>query len=348
VKIFSKKGFLSRINLVCTLVGLLFPAPSLAQTRLRLATLLPVGSSQYKTLQEMGQKWNLTTAGAVTLTIYAGGTMGSERDCVMRMRAGQLQAATLSVDGLSDIDPAVGAVQKIPMLYNSLEEMEYVRVHLQPDLEQRLEKKGFVVLSWADAGWIHIFSRHAYSHPQEFVAAKNKLFVTAGDQDETQIVNGLGLQAVPLEWTDVLTSLQTGLVDTIAATPFLALAGQLDLVAKNALDLKYVPLVGATVMTKKSWDALSPEVREKLKAHSLAAGAKIQAQSRAENQEAIKAMQARGLKLHQVTPELEAEWRKFLEAVYPTIRGKMVPADVFDKSLQLIAEYRHSHEAGRP
>src|SRR5260370_19940491 len=91
------------------------PVPGHAQREIRLATLLPQGSSQYQALEEMGQEWRTASSGKITLTIYAGGTMGSEEEMVRRMRVGQIQAATLSVGGLSEIDPAVGALQKIPM-----------------------------------------------------------------------------------------------------------------------------------------------------------------------------------------------------------------------------------------
>jgi TRAP-type C4-dicarboxylate transport system substrate-binding protein len=331
--------------LALVLYPLLFPAAAAAQTRIRLATLLPPGSSQYGTLQQMGQAWKSSTGGALTLTIYGGGTMGSEEDTVRRMRAGQLQAATLSVGGLSDIDPAVGAIQKIPLLYHSLDEMEYVRSKLQADMEQRLEQKGFVVLFWADAGWVYIFSRQPYTKPEEFISKKSKVFVTADDNKETEIINSLGFQAVPLEWPDVLIGLQTGLVDTVPVTPFYALASQFDLVAKNLLEVQYVPLVGATVMTKKSWDALSADQREKVLKAGAEAGKQIQAKSRAESQEAIEAMKKRGLKVHSVPPELEDQWRHFAESVYPKLRGTLIPADMFDKTLNLVAEYRTANTA---
>src|SRR5713101_2459502 len=106
-----------RIVLALCSLGILFPVNVLSQTRIRLGTLLPTGSSQYQALESMGQQWRASTGGSVTLTIYGGGTMGSEEDTVRRMRAGQLHAATLSAGGLSQIDPAIGAVQKIPMLY---------------------------------------------------------------------------------------------------------------------------------------------------------------------------------------------------------------------------------------
>ena len=327
--------------------GIFWPLLSSAQTRLRLGTLLPKGSSQTQALEEMGQQWKAATGGAVTLTIYPG-TMGGEKELVMRVRAGQLQAATLSVGGLSDIDPTVGAVQKIPLLYHSLEEMEYVRSKLQADLEHRLEDKGFIVLSWTDAGWVYIFSRQPYTKPSEFRERKSKIFVTASDLKEVDLINNLGFQAVPLEWSDAFVSLQTGLVDTVPVTPFYAEASQIDTVAKNLLEVKYVPLVGATVITKKVWDSLTADQREKMKRIAIDTGQKIQTRSREESQEAIDAMQKRGLQVHLVSPDLENEWHKYAESVYPKVRGNMVPADVFDKTIALVNEYRASQKASHP
>lgn len=343
-----KQKRLAIVSLTLVLFATLASASACAQTRIRLATLLPPGSSQYRALEQMGQQWKGSTGGALTLTIYGGGTMGGEEDMIRRMRAGQLQAATISAAGLSSIDPAVGAIEKIPLLYHSLDEMEYVRSKMQADLEQRLEQKGFVALSWTDAGWIYIFSRQPYTRPEEFRSKKNKVFVGASDRNEVEVINSLGLQAVPLEWSDVLISLQTGLVDTVPSTPFYSLASQFDLVAKYLLEVKYVPLVGATVMTKRAWDALTLDQHEKVLKAAGEAGSQIQAQSRAESEEAIKAMAKRGLQIEPVPPELEDEWRHFAESVYPRIRGKMIPADAFDKTLGLVAEYRASQKTGHP
>jgi len=317
-----------------------------AQTRIRLCTLLPQGSSQYQVIEKMGQDWRNATNGAVTLTIYGGGSMGGEDDCVRRMRIGQIQVATLSVGGLSKIDSGVGALQKIPALYRSLDEEEFTRAKMGAEMERRLEAKGFVVLFWGDAGWVHIFSRQPILRPSDL--KKTKLFVTADDPDEGDIIKGLGIQAVPLNWTDVLISLQSGLLDAVPTTPFLAEAGQYDLVAKHMLELNYVPLIGATVITKKAWDGLNPANREEMRKIAIEAGKQIQIRSRAEGDPAIRAMIKRsGLQIHTLSPEMDAEWRKFLEDVYPKVRGTLVPADVFDQIRQLLAEHRGDHKAGR-
>lgn len=324
---------------------LLNPCTSTAQTRIRLGTLLPQGTSQYQVLEKMGQDWRNATNGGVTLTIYGGGAMGSEDDSVRRMRIGQLQAATLSVSGLSEIDPVVGALEKIPMLYRSLDEEDYVRTKMAAEMERRLEQKGFVVLFWADAGWIQIFSRQAITRPDDL--KKTKVFVTADDKDEVEIVKSLRIQAVPLEWTDVLISLQTGLVDAVPSTPFLCLAGQFDLPAKHLLQLNYVPLVGATVITKKAWDTLTPIQQEAMRKAAVEAGKQMQIKSRAESDAAVEAMKKRGLQVHPVPPEAEAEWRQFLEGVYPKMRGTMIPPEIFDEVQRLLADYRAGQRAGR-
>src|SRR5713226_2435350 len=146
------------------LLTFLVPATAHAQTRIRLATPLPRGGSHYQILEGMGQQWRTVSGGAIRLTILPDGTLGTEEDTVRRMRVGEIQAATLSVGGLSEIDPSVGALQKIPMVYRSLDEMEYVRLHMEPELERRLEGTGFVVLFWADTGWVNIFCRQPATH----------------------------------------------------------------------------------------------------------------------------------------------------------------------------------------
>jgi TRAP-type transport system periplasmic protein len=342
---FVAERLFRRAGLPLLALQLLVPAPGHGQAKIRLATLLPQGSSQYQALEQMGQEWRTVSNGKVTLTIYAGGTMGSEEEMVRRMRVGQIQAATLSVGGLSEIDPSVGALQKIPMVYRSLDELEYVRSKTEPELERRLNDKGFVVLSWADAGWVHIFSRQQAFRPEDF--RKTKLFVGASDLDEVKVVKGLRFNVVPLEWSDVLTSLQTGLVDTVPTVPFMALAGQYDIVARHMLEVNWVPLVGATVITKKALDSIPTNWQSAFKDSAVRAGRQIQLHSRQESDEAVAAMKKRGLQVHAVSPELDAEWRQFAEGVYPMVRGSLVPAEMFDQVTRLVTEYRGKEGKGK-
>lgn len=313
-------------------------------TRIRLGTLAPQGTSYHRILQGMGERWRSGTSGRVDLTVYAG-TMGSEAELVRRMRLGQLQAATLTVTGLQELDPSVTALQLMPMMFRSLEELAFVKSRLEPMLARRLEERGWIVLFWADAGWVRFFSRQSAQRPDDF--RRLKIFVTAGSREQFDLMRSAGFNPVSLEWTNALTSLQTGMVDVIPTIPFFALSLQFHTVARYMIELNWVPLVGATVISKRTWDALSAADQAALRAAALEAGTTFQARGRAEGDSAVTAMQRRGLTVVPVPPTIEAEWRAASERLHPQIRGTMVPAETFDEVLRLLAEYRSSRPGAR-
>ncbi|MFH0981692.1 MAG: TRAP transporter substrate-binding protein DctP [Planctomycetota bacterium] len=313
--------------------------------KVRLGTLAPRGSSYAKHLLAMGEQWRQAPGGGVLLTVYPDGTMGSEADMVRRMRLGQLQAGMLTAMGLADIEPAVTGLQYMPMMFRSLGEVDYIGEKLQPMLEKRLEEKGFVVLFWADTGWVRFFSKEPVIRPDDL--RKTKLSVGAGRPADLESYRAVGCNPVPLETVDILPSLQTGLINAVPLPPSIALAGQVDGVAPHMLDLDWAPLVGAAVITKKTWDAIPLEGREALRKAATETGRLIKADGRRESVESVDAMRKRGLRIHAVTPEVGAEWRQVVEAAYPKIRGVIVPEDMFDEVVMQLKAYRAAREGGK-
>jgi len=306
--------------------------------KVRLGTLAPKGSSYTRHLQAMGEQWRQAPGGGVLLTLYPDGTMGSEADMVRRMRLGQLQAAMVTTSGLIEIEPAVAGLQSMPKVYRTLEEVDYIGEKMQPMLEKRLNEKGFVVLFWSDTGFVRFFSKQPVVRPEDL--KKTKLFVAASRPAELDIYRFVGCHPVPLEVADILPSLQTGLIDCVAMPPTIALAIQLDSVAPNMLDMNWVPLVGAAIITKKAWDGLAPETQEAMRKSAAEAGKLIKADGRRENVESIEAMRKRGLKVHTLTPELDAEWDRTVEKSYPKVRGIAVPADIYDEVMSELKTFR--------
>ena len=312
-------------------------AQGAAPVRIRLGTLAPQGTSYHRILQEMGERWRTATNGQVQVTVYAG-TMGSEAELVRRMRLGQLQAGALTAVGLREIDLAVSVMGQMPMMFRSLDELAYVRSHMEPVINQRLAERGFVVLFWADAGWVHFFLRQPVSRPEEF--KRLKLFVTAGETEQFDLMRATGYSPVALEWSDALTALRTGMIDAVPTIPYFALAMQFHTVASTMLQLNWAPLVGATIISKRTWDALTSEQRAAIQQAAADSGRQFQARGRAESDSAVAAMQRRGMRILPVTPDLEADWRTTAETLYPRIRGTLVPADMFDEVVRLLREYR--------
>ena len=147
-----------RIKLLsaCLLAACLCTAASI---QISLTTVAPKDTSLHQALLEMGQKWRDSSKGEITLNVFAGGIQGGEAEMVRRMRVGQIHSAMLSAVGLSEIDPSVSALQFMPMMFRSLDEVDYIRQKLAPSIEKRLLEKGFVVLFWGDGGWVRFFSK---------------------------------------------------------------------------------------------------------------------------------------------------------------------------------------------
>jgi len=316
------------------------PADSTAMdpVTIRLGTLAPSGSSFHSALVEMGQKWRDASGGAVKLVIYPDGVQGGEAAMVRGLRARSLAAGMFTVVGLSQIDRSVGGLSFLPLTFRSWDEYDYVVGKLAPRLERLLLDKGFVVLFWGDAGWVRFFSKTPAMRPDDFKPLK--MFTWTGNPEQIDIMKALGYHPVPLETADILPGLKTNLFNAIALPPSQALLSQCYTIANHMLALKWAILSGGTVVRKDVWDTIPAETREKLRAAATAAGDKIRASDRQEDEKSIAAMQKKGLVVHPITPQAEQEWQNLTRVLYPEIRGKLVPADIFDEVLRLVAEYR--------
>jgi len=345
---------MSNKNGKCWLVGLLLLALGVTSgsvhaagkpVKLKLGTLAPAGTSYHKSLLAMGEKWRKVSNGEVQLMVFPGGTQGSEADMVGLMQTGNLDAGLLTAGGLGEIDASALALQIMPKCFRSLEEVDYVGEKLQPQLNARLLAKGYVVLFWSDSGWVQLFSKTPVLHPDDL--RKLKVFSGAGSANQFGLWKSSGFNPVALEATGIPQGLLSGTISAVPMVPIFALASQLDSQTKYMLELKWAPLVGAAVVQKKAWDKVPAEAREAMLKIARETGQQVKAAGRAESDAAVAAMVKRGLKVQTLTPEVDAEWRAVIEKLTDKIRGKIVPADMFDEAQGLLKEFRSKGE-GKP
>jgi TRAP-type C4-dicarboxylate transport system substrate-binding protein len=334
-----------RIPLIALIVSLALAAigshAAEKAVRLKLGTLAPAGTAFHKSLQAMGEKWRKVSDGGVQLVIFPGGTQGSEADMVGLMQTGNLDAGLLTAEGISQIDPAALALQIMPLAFRNLDEVDYLTEKLRPQLEARLSAKGYVVLFWSDSGWVRFFSKAPVVHPDDL--RKLKVFSWAGNTDQYDLWKASGFSPVALDATGIPQGLLSGTISAVPTVPLYALAAQLDSQAKYMLEINWGPLVGAAVVTKKAWDRVPANAREAMLKIAEETGRQVKAAGRAESDAAVAAMVKRGLVVQKVTPEVEAEWLAVVDRVQDQIRGKIVPADMFDESQRLLKEYRVTH-----
>jgi len=324
------------------LAGLTLAAPALDAAEktisLKLSTLAPAGTSYHKSLQAMGEKWRKASDGVVQLVIFAGGTQGSEADMVGLMQTGNLDAGLLTAGGLAEIDPAALAMQVMPMFFRNLDELDYVAQKLRAQLDARLLAKGYVVLFWSDSGWVRFFSKSPVLHPDDL--RKLKVFSGSDSAAAYDLWKVSGFSPVSLEATGIPQGLLSGAISSVPTVPIFALAMQLDSQAKQMLEVNWAPLVGAAVVRKKAWDRVPAAAREAMLKIAAEIGEQVKKAGRAESDAAVAAMVKNGLVVQKVNPEVEAEWRAVIDKVQNQIRGKVVPADVFDEAQRLVKDYR--------
>jgi TRAP-type C4-dicarboxylate transport system substrate-binding protein len=337
---------------ICAILCALAGAARAQKVEIIMATLAPTDSQWYKVMENMGAEWRKISGGNVILSIRAGGVVGDDPDAVRRLRSGSIQAAALTSAGLGDIDLGVAALQ-IPMMFDNYAELDYVRDRMAPKLEKRIEDKGYLVLNWGDAGWVQFFSTKPVHRLDDL--RKLKLFTWAGYPTEEDLWKANGFRVVPLASTDIVQQLETHGIEAVPTTALIAETAQIYKLAGYMCDVKWAPLLGATVVSKTTWERIPAAQRGPMLAAARKSGEALKNDIRAQDTRALQTMmkgqpgkRSSTLTITTLDPAALAEWRQQTEAIYPKMKGKMVPADLFDEVQRLRDEYRTQHPIGAP
>lgn len=327
---------LAALTLAALACGIGSVAAAAGGTELRIATVAPAGSSFHKRLQTLGAEWS-RGAGGVSMNIYAG-TQCGELQIVRRMRIGQIQGAMLTSVGLAQIERSVTALQYMPLMFHDWDDVDRVRERLRPELERRLREAGYVVMFWADAGWVRYFSSKPIHRFQDLKSLR--VYASSGDPESVELMKAYYTPVV-LEPDQILLGLRNGMIDALPVPAFLANSSQVPTYAPYMLDLRWAPITGALVVTERAWNKLDPASQAWLRETSERAGHEMRRASRVEDEQAVQAMKDKlGLKIVPLTVEAEREWRAEVARMYPRIRGTLVPAPMFDATVEALKAKR--------
>jgi TRAP-type C4-dicarboxylate transport system substrate-binding protein len=231
----------------------------------------------------------------------------------------------------------------MPMMFRDWHEVDHVREALRPQLEHGLANAGYVVIFWGDAGWVRFFSSRRIEHPQDLKALR--VYADGGEPASLALMRDF-YTPVPLDPDKILLGLRNGMIDAVPIPAFLANFLQVPGHAAYMLDVRWVPIVGALILTRGAFDALPAATQEYLLLTGRAAGNRIRGEARIEDDQAVAAMRDKqGLRIVAVPPAVEAEWREQVSRMYPRIRGDVVPAATFDAAVAALDAYRRGGAA---
>lgn len=321
---------------MCIAISIAMPAKA-ANTTIKFATLAPEGTTWVNAMKEFTAEVAKKTDNRVKFKIYAGGTQGDEKDVVRKMRLGQLHGAGLTGVGIGEIAPAVRLLDT-PFLFKNTKEIDHIYEVMNQDFRKAFEEKGYELLGWAEVGIVTIFSNEPIAKKEDF--KKVKIWLWEGDPTAEAAFTALDIKPIPLSVTDVMSSLQTGMINAVYASPLSAMALQWNTKMKYMLTLPLTTSAGAVVISKKSFDKLSSEDKKILIDEGSKHFRKLTIQSRKDNDESLEIL-AKTLTF--VNPENETALKEFENSgdkARKALTGKLYSEELLNKIQKELADYR--------
>jgi TRAP-type C4-dicarboxylate transport system substrate-binding protein len=289
-----------RKHLFAAAVIALAPASLFAQPQLiKFATLAPQGSAWMNVMEELNAELKKETQGQLGFKIYAGGVAGDEKDVLRKIRIGEVQSGGFTGVGLGEIAPKARIVDA-PWLFHNVTEVDFIRKKFHTKFEKAFEDGGFILLGWTDLGFVHFFSRNPFSTPEAL--KKDKIWIWEGDPIAEAAFKVLGISPIPLSELDVMSSLQTGMIDTVYGPPLAVTALQWFTKTRFIDPIPLAYASGAVLISKSAFDSLDSQQKKILKKLSSLYLNRLNSLSRKENEESIAALQKEGLVLSPQPP----------------------------------------------
>ncbi len=320
------------ITRLCLAAAVLFAVNAHA-VELKLATLAPQGTNLYNGLDRTAKEIQTATNNRVTVKIFAGGVQGDEKDVVRKMRYGQLDGAALTGVGLGLIDPQI-RVLELPFLFKSEADVDRVYEAMGTYFGDAYRQKGFEMLGWADVGFVKIFSNKPIKSKKDL--AGMKMWMWEGDPLAEEMYKALGVTPVPLAITDVLTSLQTNLIDAAYAPELAAIAFQWNTKTKYMTDLNLVNGTGGIMFTAKAWSQVNAGDQAKIREIIKTQAKQLVAQARQDNLTSKSAVQASGVQIITPEPKAVTELQGIGETVRQNLVGRLYSKELLDRVVGLL------------
>ena len=309
---------------------LLLPLTGTATT-FKIATLSPDGSSWMQKFRAAARTIRERTDGRVKFKFYPGGVMGDDKAVLRKIRIRQLQGGAIASGALSAIYPD-SQIYNLPMQFRNLAEVDAVRARLDQKLLEGLKQKGFVSFGIAEGGFAYLLSQHPITTVAEL--RRHKAWVPDIDRMSREAIEAFDIQPIPLPMGDVLTALQTGLVDTVAAPPIVTLALQWHTQVKYLLDLPLLYSYALMIIDRRAFERLRPADQKIVHEIMGRTFREIDRQNRVDNEQAMTALRQQGIEFLQPSPAARQEW----ESLAAKARQHLREAEHFDPQLMAILQ----------
>ena len=329
----------NRIVATLAISFLLMAAGSVSARTLKIATIVPDGSSWLVEMRKAGEEITERTAGRVKLKFYPGGVMGGDKTVLRKIRAGQLHGGAFTSGALAGIYPDI-ELYSLPFLFRDYDEVDFVRKKLDAKLQAGLTRNGFEALAITDGGFAYVLSREPIRKVEDMEGTR--VWLVEDDTMTDAALRIAGVSPVSLPIADVYTALQTGLVDTVAAPPIGAIAFQWHTRVRYLTDVPIMYLAGVFAVDKKVFAKISAKDRNVIREVVEAAAKRLDLANRADEANAREALKNQGIEFVSASSRDEVQrWQSIGSQATTEMRGTGRYSDeLISEILMLLQEHR--------
>ncbi len=310
-----------------------------AVTTVKVAVVMPDGSTWTNALRSMASEIEKQTAGEVKFKIYAGGISGDEVDVIRKMQVNRIHAAGFSGVGLGILLPKI-RILEAPMLYKNYQEVDLVKEKLYNEFSEDFAKRGYVLLGFVEAGFVYFFSKKSMSGPD---GLKNiRMWVWKSDVVAKTSLEAFGIKTYPLHLADVNTGLETGMIDSFYSPPLAAIVFQWFPKIQYFLDYPMVNSTGALLIKKSIFDKLSPEIQKIFKKSGKKYCRELIHLARKDNEKAFAVLKKEGIIFESPTKKQITSFHENAGEIYKKSIPELYSKDLFNRVEHILKTHRNT------
>lgn len=327
--------------LILTILSLLFFNCNRLQAApkylFKVATLAPAGSVWIEQFENFTKEIEEKTDGEVGFRMYPGGVMGDDQSMYRKMRVGQLHGGGFTMTGISSVVPDF-RVLAIPFLFDSYSEVDYVTERLLPTFKERFREKGLEFIAMTEVGFIYAMSTQSISTFENLRNSKN--WSPSGDPVSEEYLSALGISPVQLSIPDVLTSLQSGLVETVYNSLYGSIVLQWFTKARYVADVPYGYAYGVFALNGAKFAKLPEKHREAIHAAAQLHFPVLLEKTRESNSQSRLVLVTRGSKFLKIEKQTLQTLREKSEEAVKRLVPDSFSKGIYDEAISLRKEFR--------
>lgn len=305
-------------------------------TRLKLATMAPEGSIWMQAMEDAKAEIEAATDKAVKVKIYPGGIMGAEKDVLFKIKTGQLQGGGFMGYAIGRICPDASALM-FPMVFRSYEEVDQVLELMRPTLEASARRNGYEALGWTEVGFSFAYGVNPIGSLEELKATK----VWGPDSPMMiELFKAGGIATIPANITDVLTSLQTGSLETVFGPPTAAVAVQWHTKVRYYNTMRLTYSIGGVFLSSAAWNKLTPEQQGVVKGAFDKHCRLLTPKVRKSDIEALAYMREQNIEAIEETPALLKSFQQVADRALDKVKGSVFSTKAWDQLQQSLKTVR--------